>query len=147
MAFADGTSKPISEVEVGEEVLAWDEGSNTTGRYRVVATFGHDDPATTYLNIAGERIVTTHEHPFYTQERGWVPAGLLKVGERVKKATGGWGTVRAVRSAWDAGVRYNLTVDGAHTSADGEIVFGQPTTFSPKDLDIFVAVPWICCSM
>lgn len=101
------------------------------------------DPATTYLNIAGERLVAIPEHPFYTRERGWVPAGLLKVGERVRKATGGWGTVRAVRSAWDAGVRYNLTVDGAHTYAvgDGDWVAHNSNCFPEDPLEFLPDVP------
>ena len=120
VALADGTSTPIADVREGESVLAWDEATGATGAYRVVATWAHDDPATTYLTIDGDRILATPEHPFATRERGWVPAGLLKVGEHVRKASGGWGVVHAARSEWDAGTRYNLTVDGAHTYAVGD---------------------------
>ena len=87
---------------------------------RVAATWAHTDPATTYLTIDSDRILATPAHPFATRERGWVPAGLLTVGEHIRKANGGWGVVRAVRSEWDAGVRYNLTVETAHTYAVGD---------------------------
>ena len=135
VTLADGTTKPIGAVREGEAVLAWDEATGATGRYRVVATWAHDDPATTYLTIDGDRILATPAHPFATRERGWVPAGLLRVGEHIRKAGGGWGVVRAIRSEWDAGVRYNLTVAGAHTYAvgDGEWVVHN-SCISPKTL-------------
>ena len=135
--MADGTSKPITEVREGDAVLAWDEASGTTGSYRVVATWVNADPATTYLTIDGDRLLATPAHPFATQERGWVPAGLLKIGEHIRKAGGGWGVVRAARNAWDAGVRYNLTVETAHTYAvgDGRWVAHNMCALSPNQMN------------
>lgn len=69
VATQDG-NKPISELEVDEEVLAWNEATNEVGYYEVTDTFSHVDPVLTNLIINGEWIETTPEHPFYTLEEG-----------------------------------------------------------------------------
>jgi len=54
----------------------------------------HQDPVVVYLGIDGEVIETTPEHPFYTAEGEWVPAGELKAGDEVLKADGAFGWVK-----------------------------------------------------
>ena len=86
----------------------------------MVDTFAHDDPATTYLDIAGERLVATPEHPFYTKERGWVDAGELQLGEHIRQADGEYGAVQAVEVEQRPQMMYNLTVATAHTFFVGD---------------------------
>lgn len=64
VATAEGAT-PISEIDVGDRVLAWDETTNATGYYTVTATLAHVDPVIVHLTIDGETIETTPEHPFY----------------------------------------------------------------------------------
>jgi hypothetical protein len=74
----------------------------------------------TQLTLAGERLDTTPEHPFFVVGRGWVAAGDVRAGERVRQADGGSGMVTAVATAQRPQLMYNLTVDVAHTFFVGD---------------------------
>jgi hypothetical protein len=112
--------KAIGELEVGEKVLAYNETTGETGSYPITAVLKHDDPVIVHLTLDGEHIETTPEHPFYTQERGWVPAGNLKVGEHIRRGDGTYGTVEKVAYEQRRQLMYNLTVDVAHTFFVGD---------------------------
>jgi hypothetical protein len=111
----DKGEKPISDMQVGDTVLAYDQQSGTTESHKVQAVLKHDDPVIVHLTIDDEHIQTTPEHPFYTLERGWVNAGELKVGEHIRKADGGYGKVERVEREQRQQTMYNLTVEKAHT--------------------------------
>jgi intein/homing endonuclease len=55
-------------------VLASNEALDETGTYTVTDIISHQDQVTVDLTIAGERLDTTPEHAFFTEEKGWVPA-------------------------------------------------------------------------
>jgi hypothetical protein len=80
----------------------------------------HDDPVIVNLTLDGERVQTTPEHPFYTQERGWLPAAELKPGVHVRQADGGVGEVGGLEIVSQGQTMYNLTVAEAHTYFVGE---------------------------
>jgi RHS repeat-associated protein len=114
VATEDG-EQPISELEAGDTVLAYNEELGTTGSYTVTAVWAHEDPVIQHLTIDGEQIATTPDHPFYTEEQGWVAAGHLQVGAQVRTAGGGAGVVESIRFEHRPQLMYNLTVDQAHT--------------------------------
>ena len=70
--------------------------------------------------IDGEPIETTPEHPFFSVDRGFVPAEDLREGELVATASGVPGEVESV--SWDGGPAemWNLTVEVDHTFFVGE---------------------------
>ena len=68
----------------------------------------------------GEVIETTPEHPFYTAEGEWVPAGELKPGGEVRKVDGTFGVIRAMVFVSAPQAMYNLTVANAHTFFVGQ---------------------------
>lgn len=107
--------KPIDSIQIGDHVLAYNEGTDTTGVYTVTAVLVHDDPVLTHLTIDAETLETTPEHPFYTSEAGWIAAGDLWLGAHIRKADGGTGVVQAVSAEQHHQQMYNLTVDVAHT--------------------------------
>jgi RHS repeat-associated protein len=107
--------KAISELEVGEKVLAYNENTGKTGSYPITAVLKHDDPIIVHLTLDGELIETTPEHPFYTQECGWVAAGNLKIGEHIRRADRSYGGVQKVEFEKRNELMYNLTIDEAHT--------------------------------
>jgi RHS repeat-associated protein len=111
---------PISEVELDDYVLAYNEETGEIGYYPVVAIWAHEDPVIVYLTIDGETIETTPEHPFYTAEGEWVPAAGLQPGDEIRTAGWGSGTVEKVRFSLRPQVMYNFTVAAAHTYFVGE---------------------------
>src|SRR5579871_532393 len=111
----DQGERPIDQIKVGDKVLAYDETTGKTGYFAVTAAFSHLDVQTEDLTIDNEKVETTPEHPFYTQERGWVKAADLKIGEHVRRADGSYGVVKAKQAWLHVERMYNLTVEGAHT--------------------------------
>ncbi|MGQ4414171.1 RICIN domain-containing protein [Streptomyces sp. SAS_269] len=114
--LADGTSKPIDEIDDGDQLLATDPDADITRSARVTATYSH--PADRLLRITladGGRIVTTPGHRMYVMGRGWVRASELQTKDRLRTATGaadavaGVHAVTAPRRVWD------LTVADLHT--------------------------------
>ncbi|MFL5800699.1 MAG: polymorphic toxin-type HINT domain-containing protein [Roseiflexaceae bacterium] len=131
VATADGPV-PIADIDIGDHVLAWDEATNSTGSYTVTATINHIDPVVVDLTLGGEQLETTAQHPFYTQEQGWVDAGKLWLGAHVRTADGGTGMVQGVVVAARPQGMYNLTVAVAHTFFVGEegwLVHNTPCRF------------------
>lgn len=115
---ADG-QVPIADLEPGDEVLARDEVSGTTDTYPITAIWSHPDAVTGTVEIDGEPIAVTPEHPFRTTERGWVTADDLQPGDHVVSLTGSAGIVGAI--SWNRGpdTMWNLTVATAHTYSVG----------------------------
>ena len=111
----DQGEEPIGQLKLGDRVLAYDQSQNVTGYYTVTAILVNHDPAIEHLTIEGETLTTTPEHPFFTQEEGWVAAGVLQVGHHIKKANGDYGAVEAVKIEQRPQTMYNLTVAQAHT--------------------------------
>lgn len=107
--------KAISEVIIGDYVLAYDTTSDTRTFYPVTDVWRHMDPTLVYLYLDGEVIVTTPEHPFFTAEKAWVPAGELAAGAQLWRGDEQVGQVRAVRQVQTPQTMYNLTVAEART--------------------------------
>jgi hypothetical protein len=114
VATGDG-EKPIGEIQVGDEVQAYDEQNQTSAYYPVTAKFAHLDTDLVTLTIDGEKIETTPEHPFFTLERGWTPAGKLWIGAHILRSDGTSGEIERIGYKQSKEVMFNLTVDQAHT--------------------------------
>ena len=127
VVMADGTTRRIDEVRVGDLVMATDP---TTGRtepravtetvrgrgQKVLVEFTVDGPGRSDRPGGGDRtLVATDGHPFHTTDRGWLTAGYVEPGTRLSTDDGSAVTVTAVRR-WSAPAEVrNLTVDGLHT--------------------------------
>ncbi|SYZ34670.1 Rhs_assc_core: RHS repeat-associated core domain, partial [Propionibacterium australiense] len=82
--MADGTSKPIQDVQAGDEVVAYDPDTDTTQPRTVTRTFVHEQVETLVVRLEDSGSVeTTAGHPFLTRDRGWTPAGHLKPGDQL----------------------------------------------------------------
>ncbi|QNE77537.1 sugar-binding protein [Streptomyces finlayi] len=121
VAMADGTSKPIEQVEAGDKVLATDPVTGRTQAREVVATITKDDDKH-YTRLAvtttdGEAGITaTDHHPFWSPDaQAWVNAGDLTPGTRLLTADGISATVESIRHFRMSGRTYDLTVVGVHT--------------------------------
>ncbi|MBX9420840.1 HINT domain-containing protein [Streptomyces lateritius] len=128
--MADGSTKPISQVKVGDLVKAVDE---VTGETKVspvsdvIIGHGTKDLITLSVDADGDgrsqKITATANHPFFVQGRGWVDAVQLTPGSRLSNPDGSTPKVTATGRTQAVRTVFNLTVAGTHTYyvvADGQ---------------------------
>ncbi|MCJ8273608.1 MAG: hypothetical protein MJK04_29935, partial [Psychrosphaera sp.] len=89
MSFAQGTQvlikdgvKNIEDVEVGDEVWAYNEQTGDNELNVATRLLTRQAPDTVIIEVNGEKITTTRLHPFYTDGK-WVAAQDLAVGDRL----------------------------------------------------------------
>ncbi|HEV8546461.1 MAG TPA: polymorphic toxin-type HINT domain-containing protein, partial [Candidatus Limnocylindrales bacterium] len=111
-------SRSISDLSVGDKVLARDVETGGVAEHTVVAVSIHEDPSVEYLQIDGETIETTPNHPFLT-DHGWVEAGALTTGMRVMKVDGSYGAIETLRTEIRPVWMWDLTIEDVHTFAVG----------------------------
>ncbi|MET9465142.1 toxin C-terminal domain-containing protein [Streptomyces sp. NPDC006544] len=124
--MADGSSKPIEEVRIGDSVLATDPETGESKAEAVVAeikgqgvkhlvevTVDTDGPQ----GAAEASVTATEGHPFWIQELGeWVDATDLKSGERLQTSSGSHLQITGLKR-WTVPTAtvYNLTIATLHT--------------------------------
>jgi hypothetical protein len=114
--MANGTVRVISEIRVGDKVLAMDPATGERGARAVTHLWVHSDTLVE-LGIGASVVTTTEDHPFWNHtDSEWQRADALDPGDHVLAADGtlllvGEMNASAERTA-DA---YNLTVDDIHT--------------------------------
>ncbi|RPF20091.1 intein/RHS repeat-associated protein [Myceligenerans xiligouense] len=121
--LADGTWKPIEDIEIGDEVLATDEdtGETTQGREVTALITGEGDKTLVTLTVTGtdgstQQIVATDEHPFWAPKFDeWVNSIDLAPGDWLQTSAGSWAQVTAVDIHQQQAVVHNLTVAADHT--------------------------------
>ncbi|GGO74851.1 hypothetical protein GCM10012289_48500 [Nonomuraea cavernae] len=123
--MADGTSKPIEEVKIGDEVLATDP---TTGRTdprpvtALIAGQGTKHLVKLMVDTDGDgggttgAITATDNHPFWVPAlRLWLHAGQLKPGMWLQTSAGTYVQISAIQK-WTTTQRvHNLTINEHHT--------------------------------
>jgi hypothetical protein len=114
--MADGSTKKIKDVKVGDLVLATDPETDEHGPRKVTHLWPHHDNLYT-LKVNGKRIATTEDHPYWNVTDGrWERADELDRGDLLRTPDG---RVARVGAFTMAGGRYadayNLTVDDLHT--------------------------------
>jgi hypothetical protein len=136
VSLADGGSRPIERVRIGDLVKAYDERSGRIVVGRVKSVFVHANTPE-LLSLNGGRIVTTPEHLFFSQGR-WIPAGQLRPGDELTTTDKDAALadardldetpVTAVTSLPGGVTTYNLEVEGYHTYfVDGVLVHNLKT--------------------
>ncbi|MCC8250035.1 polymorphic toxin-type HINT domain-containing protein [Saccharothrix luteola] len=121
--MADGSTKPISEVRVGDRVKATDPETGETTDREVTATFVHGDEgdALVTLTVTAQdgsqgTVEGTSWHPVWlVEEQRFVNLGDLKPGQHLSAADGSSPTITAVQSHSRQATVYDLTVDTVHT--------------------------------
>jgi pretoxin HINT domain-containing protein/HNH/ENDO VII superfamily nuclease len=127
VAMADGTSKTIDQVQVGDSIENAVPGDSTNESHTVSAVIvtktDHDfvdvsvRPAASSGGSAGKSstLTTTYHHPFYDATRAaFVEARDLHEGDQLQTPSG-LATVTAVRLYHATAVTYDLTIGGLHT--------------------------------
>jgi RHS repeat-associated protein len=119
--MADGKTKDIEDVKVGDEVLATDPETGRTGLRTVTHLIVTEhDKHFNELSIAThdgiEKLTATHEHPFWSPSALlWVEARDLKPGMTLLTEKGDTVVVTGNRAFTRHARTYNLTVDDLHT--------------------------------
>ncbi|WP_225854955.1 polymorphic toxin-type HINT domain-containing protein [Micromonospora noduli] len=119
--LADGTSRAIGSVAVGDLVLATDPETGETTEKPVTDLHENQDTDLTDLTVLDENgetvtLHTTQHHPFWSEtRREWTDAKDLQPTERLHSATGEVMTVAAVRSFTGDQTMRDLTVADVHT--------------------------------
>ncbi|WP_460847784.1 RHS repeat-associated core domain-containing protein [Phytohabitans suffuscus] len=116
---ADGTTKPIADIEEGEQVLAHDPETGTTQPQPVTALHTNQDTDLTDLTIRTRdgqaTLYTTQHHPFWNETvQKWTDAAQLKHGDQLR-TTIGEATVTEVRNYTRTRTMRDLTVGTIHT--------------------------------
>ncbi|MFD1116916.1 RHS repeat-associated core domain-containing protein [Sphaerisporangium aureirubrum] len=121
--MADGTRKPIEEVEPGDEVVVYDPETGERGVRAVLATPGGRGEKHLYeigLRAPGgamAALTATDTHPFWVDGQGhWFNAADLRPGMRLRTSDGTTVEVAGVRGYLRADQRvHNLTIEGVPT--------------------------------
>ncbi|MFJ7777979.1 polymorphic toxin-type HINT domain-containing protein [Streptomyces yangpuensis] len=123
--MADGTSKAIEDVEVGDKVLATDPQTGDTAPKTVTATIvTPDDKEFTDLTLTDDAnprgppatLTSTSHHPHWNEtRRQWLDAGEFLPGEQLRQPDGTTLTIQTTRTYPFAVTTHNLTVDDFHT--------------------------------
>jgi hypothetical protein len=121
--MADGSTKPIAEVGIGDKVKATDPETGDTTSREVVATIVHSDEGDmTKLTVASEdgsssgAVDATSWHPVWVgAENEFVRIGDLEIGQALTSADGSRQIVSDVQSYSRVEPVYDLTVEGVHT--------------------------------
>jgi hypothetical protein len=103
--------KNIEEIQVGDEVWAYDEKTGEIGLKPVINHFERTTSVLVKIEIEGETIRATPEHPFYANG-DWKEAGLLETGDSILLFSGRLAKVKSV------------AYEGAHAPVEmGEDIF------------------------
>lgn len=106
---------PIERLAPGDLVTSLDPATRVVSERPVVRTFQREVKRLLVLEIAGEAIHTTDEHPFWVPGAGWIKAGDLRPGARLSARDGREWAVDAVRHVEQPTRVYNLEVEAPHT--------------------------------
>jgi len=114
--MGDGTHKPIGEVQVGDQIMAYDPGTGTQSVETVTATWPHQDTVVTLTLSGGASVETTASHPWWVEsQRSYVRTDHLVSGDQVLTADGTTLTVDGMSGSHGDQQVYNLSVTGPHT--------------------------------
>ncbi|MEV8532132.1 polymorphic toxin-type HINT domain-containing protein [Streptomyces sp. NPDC051211] len=123
--MADGSTKAIQDVKVGDTILATDPQTGETRPKKVTATITTpDDKEFTDLTLTDDAaprgppstLTSTRRHPHWNETRKqWVDAGDFAPGDQLIQPDGRTLTVNAKRNYPHTVTTHNLTVDDFHT--------------------------------
>ncbi|NYV74335.1 RHS repeat-associated core domain-containing protein [Streptomyces sp. UH6] len=125
VVLADGTTKAIEDVRVGDEVLVTDPVTGETTHKKVTAEIkgrGAKNLVKVTIDTDGDKgdrtgtVTATDGHPFWVPELGeWIDATKLEAGQWLRTSAGTHVQITAVERWTQQGTVHNLTVADIHT--------------------------------
>ena len=132
VTLADGSTKNIEDITVGEKVLSYDESTQQQVASEVTTVFDHTPSEMTgdyYLIVMtqrGAQIKVTINHPIYSAGT-WKLAGDLVVGDTLLNDKDEVDAVASIQKVYDRVPTYNFEVDINHVYyAEGLLVHNKP---------------------
>ncbi|MDN3357330.1 polymorphic toxin-type HINT domain-containing protein [Actinomadura sp. DC4] len=123
--MADGSTKAIENVKVGDKVLSTDpETGKTQGRPVLATITGTGTKHLVQITVTTHHhkskksgvVIATDNHPFWTERPGqWTQAGELKPGMWLRASAGTHVQITAIKTWTQHQTVHNLTVNGVHT--------------------------------
>ncbi|MER6004316.1 RHS repeat-associated core domain-containing protein [Nonomuraea angiospora] len=144
VTMADGTTKPIEEIEIGDQVLAVDPDDGKAKARKVIGlhtSAGAKTLVKLTVKVKGAEsaiVVATAEHPFWLPDlREWREAGTLRAGDRLRTSAGTYVQVTVV-AVWQSDNQrvHNLSVGDVPTyhvalGSQDALVHNCPIGFTP----------------
>ncbi|WP_375430834.1 Hint domain-containing protein [uncultured Friedmanniella sp.] len=113
--LADGTTKPIEDIQIGDEVAAFNPETGENEPRRVLDAFTHHDIPTYRVILDNDQAVTTTaEHPFMVDGQGWTPVRELRKGDQLVRPDGSTVTIHSIDATGEVATVHNFEVDGLH---------------------------------
>ena len=112
ITMADGSTRPIKMIKIGDKVLAYDEIHNSQVVADVIAVMPQRVSSEFY--ILNHYIKVTATHPFYVGNT-WKSVKDLKVGDMFRSSTGEMVPLNSIELIQEQMEIYNFTVDEVHT--------------------------------
>ena len=112
----------IENIKAGNKVISTNPETFEVVEKTVLETYVRETTELVHLTINGELIKTTHDHPFYVKDVGFVSAGELYIGDKLLDSNGNTLLVedREVENLDEPVKVYNFQVEGFHTYHVGE---------------------------
>ncbi|MBQ3138778.1 MAG: hypothetical protein IJB68_04605, partial [Ruminococcus sp.] len=112
----------IENIRAGDAVISTNPDTLDTAEKTVLETYVRQVDKLVHLTINGEEIVTTIDHPFYVQNRGFINAGNLLVDDTLISVNGNDLLVSScyIEECEFATTVYNFQVEDYHTYFVGE---------------------------
>jgi hypothetical protein len=122
--MADGTSKPISKIKVGDKVANGLPGSppGTEDQSHVVTAVHVTLTDKAYTDVTVQTTTgsytiagTTHHLYWDATTQAWTPGDHLHIGDQLQSSMGRTLAITGLRTYIASRTTYNLTIDGLHT--------------------------------
>ncbi|MEV6299127.1 polymorphic toxin-type HINT domain-containing protein [Actinoplanes sp. NPDC051861] len=119
--MADGTNRPIEDINIGDKVIATDPHTGKQTAQPVTQLHRNTDHELTDLTVKDQHgrssvLNTTQNHPLWNEtEQAWTEAKDLKPGDKLETADGSTLTVNTTRNYNDTKEMRDLTVANIHT--------------------------------
>ena len=134
ITMADGSHKNIKQVEVGDMVKSFNNGSIVTGEVTKVYSHSPDEMGEYYL-VINDKLKVTPSHIIYVNG-GWVPARNITEGDELLNSQNETVIVTSVERVWEQAPTYNLEVSEYHTFfADNILVHNAKAPSEPYEPD------------
>ncbi|MCX6666593.1 MAG: right-handed parallel beta-helix repeat-containing protein [Euryarchaeota archaeon] len=135
ITMADGSSKNIETISIGDHVISYDTEKQMLTTGVVIQTFVHENSNNGYLEINNLRV--TPNHPLWINEE-WKEAGEAHLGDHLLRLDGTKEIITHIRYIPGTYTVYNLEVEQDHTYfAHGVLVHNKAPLTEEQYLHLF----------